>query len=76
MTIPLSPPSGIGDIDIRTTLCPGGKQRLTALMNLVAGGRLDLGQLITHRFGLNDIEEAYTLFSNQEDGVIKVAITP
>ncbi|MEQ9093801.1 MAG: hypothetical protein RLN63_06810, partial [Miltoncostaeaceae bacterium] len=67
---------GIGDIDIRSTLCPGGKQRLTALMNLVKGGRLDLKQLITHRFALDDIEEAYSLFSNQEDGVVKVTVTP
>jgi len=77
VTVPLEPfIYGIGDIDIRTTLCPGGKQRLTALMNLVKGGRLDLKQLITHRFKLDDIEEAYPLFSNQEDGVIKVTVTP
>ena len=36
----------------------------------------DLGQLVTHRFDLDQIEEAYPLFSNQEDGVLKVAITP
>jgi alcohol dehydrogenase len=77
VSIPLEPfIYGIGDIDIRTTLCPGGKQRLSALMSLVKAGRLDLKQLITHRFALDEIEEAYTLFSNQEDGVIKVAITP
>lgn len=77
VTVPLEPfIYGIGDIDIRTTLCPGGKKRLGALMSLVKGGRLDLGQLITHRFTLDEIEEAYPLFSNQEDGVVKVAITP
>ena len=77
VTIPLEPfIYGIGDIDIHTTLCPGGKKRLSALMNLVKTGRLDLGQLITHRFSLDEIEEAYPLFSNQEDGVLKVAITP
>ena len=77
VTIPLEPfIYGIGDIDIRTTLCPGGKKRLTSLMNLVKIGRLDLGQLITHRFSLDEIEDAYPLFSNQEDGVIKVSVTP
>jgi alcohol dehydrogenase len=76
-TIPLEPfIYGIGDIDIRTTLCPGGKRRQSALMNLVKMGRLDLGQLITHRFSLDEIEDAYPLFSNQKDGVVKVAITP
>jgi threonine dehydrogenase-like Zn-dependent dehydrogenase len=77
VTIPLEPfIYGIGDIDIRTTLCPGGKKRLMNLMALVKNGRLNLQQLITHRFSLDDIEDAYSLFSNQEDGVIKVAVTP
>ena len=77
VTIPLEPfIYGIGDIDIRTTLCPGGKKRLLSLMVLVKNGRLNLGQLITHRFDLDDIEDAYSLFSNQEDGVIKVTVTP
>jgi alcohol dehydrogenase len=77
VTIPLEPfIYGIGDIDIRTTLCPGGKRRLSSLMNLVKIGRLDLKQLITHRFSLDEIEDAYPLFSNQEDGVVKVTITP
>jgi threonine dehydrogenase-like Zn-dependent dehydrogenase len=67
---------GIGDIDIRSTLCPGGKERMRALMELVRHGRLNLAQLITHRFDLDDIEEVYPLFSNQEDDVIKVAVTP
>ena len=44
-------------------------------MNLVKTGRLDLKQLITHRYP-HDIEEVYHLFSNQEDGVVKIAITP
>ncbi len=32
--------------------------------------------LVTHRFKLDQIEEAYDLFSHQRDGVLKVAITP
>ena len=46
------------------------------LMELVRHGRLDLEPLITHRFALDQIEEAYELFGNQRDGVVKVAITP
>ena len=46
------------------------------LMELVRTGRLDISKLITHRFTLDQIEEAYDLFSNQRDGVAKVAITP
>ena len=68
--------AGLGDNKIVTTLCPGGKERMTRLMNVVAAGRVDLKPLVTHRFALDDIEEAYDLFSHQRDGVLKVAITP
>jgi alcohol dehydrogenase len=67
---------GIGDKQIRTTLCPGGKERMRKLMELVRHGRLDLSPLITHHFALAEIEEAYELFGNQRDGVVKVGITP
>ena len=43
---------------------------------MIASGRVDLNPLVTHRFGLDRIEEAYELFANQRDGVLKVAITP
>ncbi len=43
---------------------------------LVAQGKLDTTPLITHTFPLSKIEEAYELFENRRDGVIKVAITP
>jgi len=33
-------------------------------------------KLVTHRFKLDEIEKAYDLFTNQRDGVLKVAITP
>ncbi|MGQ0578734.1 MAG: NAD(P)-dependent alcohol dehydrogenase [Betaproteobacteria bacterium] len=68
--------AGLGDHKIVTTLCPGGKERMRRLMNVVAGGRLDLKPLVTHRFKLDQIEQAYELFANQRDGVLKVAITP
>jgi threonine dehydrogenase-like Zn-dependent dehydrogenase len=45
------------------------------LMEVIAAGRVDLKPLVTHRFKLDDIEEAYDLFANQRDGVLKVAIT-
>ncbi len=67
---------GIGDKQIRTTLCPGGKERMRKLMEMVRHGRLDLSPLITHRFSLDQIEDAYELFGNQQDGVVKVALTP
>jgi alcohol dehydrogenase len=66
--------AGLGDHKIVTSLCPGGKERMRRLMNVIAGGRLDLGPLVTHHYKLDDIEAAYDLFANQRDGVLKVAI--
>ncbi|HNZ92498.1 MAG TPA: NAD(P)-dependent alcohol dehydrogenase, partial [Acidovorax sp.] len=57
-------------------LCPGGKERMRRLMNVVASSRLDLGVLVTHHYQLDDIVAAYDLFSHQRDGVLKVAIKP
>ena len=68
--------AGLGDHRIVTTLCPGGKERMRRLMQLVQHGRLDLTPLITHTFPLSSIAEAYALFGERRDGVIKVGITP
>lgn len=68
--------AGLGDHTIVTTLCPGGKERMRRLMNVVAAERIDLRPLVTHRFKLDEIEAAYDLFGHQRDGVLKVAITP
>ena len=68
--------AGLGDHRIVTTLCPGGKERMRRLMSILETGRLDLRPLVTHRFALDNIEEAYQLFANQRDAVIKVAIAP
>jgi alcohol dehydrogenase len=68
--------AGLADLKIVTTLCPGGKERMRRLMAVVASGRVDLKPLVTHRFKLDQIEQAYDLFSHQRDGVLKVAITP
>lgn len=77
LTIPLDAfHAGLGDHKIVTTLCPGGKERMRRLMDIIASGRLDTRPLVTHRFKLADIEAAYDLFANQRDGVLKVAITP
>jgi alcohol dehydrogenase len=67
--------SGLGDNRIVTSLCPGGKERMRRLMSVIASGRVNLNAMVTHRFTLERIEEAYDLFAHQRDGVLKVAIT-
>jgi len=68
--------AGIGDYKIVTTLCPGGKERMRRLMEVVRHGRVDLTPLLTHTFTLDQIGEAYELFGERRDGVMKVAIKP
>lgn len=68
--------AGIGDHRIVTTLCPGGKERMRRLMEMVKSGRVDLTPLLTHTFSLDEITEAYKLFGERRDGVMKVAIKP
>ena len=68
--------AGLGDNRIVTSLCPGGKERMRRLMAVIDSGRVDLSAMVTHRFKLEQIEDAYELFANQLDGVLKIAITP
>ncbi len=68
--------AGLGDQKIVTTLCPGGKERMRRLMAMIESRRVDLTPLVTHQYSLDDIEEAFDLFSHQRDGVLKVALYP
>lgn len=77
LKIPLSAfAAGLGDHKINTALCPGGKERMRRLINVVESGRVDLGLLVTHQYKLDDIVAAYDLFGHQRDGVLKIAIKP
>lgn len=68
--------AGLGDHTIVSTLCPGGKERMRRLMNVLESRRADLRPLVTHTFTLDEIEHAYDLFANQREGVLKIAIKP
>lgn len=46
------------------------------IMQLISEGRIDTTHLITHRFPLSRIMDAYRLFEKREDNVIKTAIYP
>jgi 2-desacetyl-2-hydroxyethyl bacteriochlorophyllide A dehydrogenase len=68
--------AGLGDPRIITTLCPGGKERMRRLMEIVRRGKVNLTPLLTHRMSLNEIKEGYQLFGERRDGVLKVAVKP
>ena len=44
-------------------------------LKLIAEGKIDTEPLITHTYPLARIDEAYALFEEKRDGVIKVAVT-
>lgn len=46
------------------------------ILSLIAEGKIDTTPLITHTYPLSEIEQAYELFENKRDNVIKVAIKP
>jgi threonine dehydrogenase-like Zn-dependent dehydrogenase len=68
--------AGIGDYRIATTLCPGGKERMRRLMEVVRAGRVDLTPLLTHTVRLEEIATGYRIFGERLDGVLKVAVKP
>ena len=43
-------------------------------LRLIAEGKIDTEPLVTHTYPLSRIEDAYELFENKKDGVIKVAV--
>jgi alcohol dehydrogenase len=62
------------DITITTGLVDASST--PTLMRLVAAGQLDAGRFVTHRFGLNDFEQAYDLFGDAaSNGALKVVLT-
>ena len=68
--------AGIGDYRIVTTLCPGGKERMRRLMEVVRQKRVDLTPLLTHSVSLDNILDGYQIFGERKDGVMKIAVRP
>jgi L-iditol 2-dehydrogenase len=46
------------------------------VLPLVADGRIRAKDLITHRFSLDDFQDALTTFNERKDGAMKVIIEP
>lgn len=63
----------IRDITVTTGLVD--TYSVPTLLRLVASGQLDAARLVTHRFGFDDFDEAYDVFSHASDtGAIKVVL--
>lgn len=68
--------AGLANKRIVTSTCPGGKERMRRLLNVVSSQRIKLDHLVTHTYSLDDVVEAYELFGHQRDGVVKLALKP
>jgi alcohol dehydrogenase len=63
----------IKDVTITTGLVDTSST--TTLLKMTAAGRFDTGAFITHRFGLDEMQEAYDVFARSaETGALKVAL--
>ena len=58
------------------TFCPSGHHRMVHLLDIIRYGKVDLSPLFTHRMKLSQTPEAYELFRDKREGVLKIALTP
>jgi threonine dehydrogenase-like Zn-dependent dehydrogenase len=65
---------GMAEKDIITGLCPGGRLRMQRLLRLLENGRVDPTPLTTHTFAFNELDRAFHLMENKEEGIIKPLI--
>jgi len=66
---------GMGDKQIRTALCPGGRERMVRLLRLLEARRVDPTPLTTHRFPFSQVERAFQMMVTKEDNIVKPLIT-
>ena len=54
----------------------GGRGQYERAQELVRTGRMDLEPMVTHRFGLDDVADAFATAASKSDGAIKVIVSP
>ncbi len=57
-----------------TAACPGGRERLTRIFRRRLTGKVDPAPMTTHEFGFDEIERAFAMMRDKEDGIIKPLI--
>ena len=66
---------GMSSKTIKTGLCPGGSERMKRLLRLIKNGRIDPTSMTTHEFKFADLDKAFEMMKNKDDGIIKPLIT-
>jgi 2-desacetyl-2-hydroxyethyl bacteriochlorophyllide A dehydrogenase len=54
----------------------GGRGQYERSLELVRSGRIDLAPMVTHRFALDDVAEAFATAASKSGGAIKVVVEP
>lgn len=62
------------NITVSTSINPDFRRDFPLAMRWIGEGRLDVKSLITHRFPLSQIQRAFEVFSNREEGALKVLV--
>jgi len=65
---------GMAEKTIKTSLCPGGRLRLTRLLRLLENRKVDPTKMTTHTFGFDQADRAFEIMDRKLDGVIKPLI--
>jgi threonine dehydrogenase-like Zn-dependent dehydrogenase len=65
---------GMADKTIATGLCPGGRLRMSRLLRVLAGRRVDPTLMTTHSFHFDEMERAFEVSDKKLDDVVKVLI--
>jgi threonine dehydrogenase-like Zn-dependent dehydrogenase len=65
---------GMAEKTIRTSLCPGGRLRLTRLLRLLENKKIDPTKMTTHTFSFDEADKAFEIMDKKLDGVIKPLI--
>jgi threonine dehydrogenase-like Zn-dependent dehydrogenase len=65
---------GMAEKTIKTSLCPGGRLRLTRLLRLLENKKIDPTKMTTHTFKFDDADKAFEIMDKKLDGVIKPLI--
>jgi isopropanol dehydrogenase (NADP+) len=66
---------GMADKTIATGLCPGGRLRMERLLRVLESDRVDPTLMTTHTFRFDDMKNAFEMFDQKRDGVVKPLIT-
>ena len=54
----------------------GGRGQYERALELVRTGRIELEPMVTHRFSLDEIAEAFAVADSKSGGAIKVVVAP